>query len=53
MTVFYAQDTECWEDTDDFDFKIPMTPESISEDQKEFSSQEEFLNWYEKGENEK
>lgn len=42
--IFYAEDTEQWEDTDDNTFKVSMTPEGKERDLT-FSSREEFYTW--------
>ena len=45
MTIFYASDTERWEDTEDNEWGVGMTPEG-NDEFTEFESREEFEKWY-------
>jgi len=46
MTIFYAQDKEQWEDTEDPSFSVDMTPEGGVDDLPEFATQDDFWKWY-------
>ena len=44
--IFYAEDWERWEDTEDPDFLIPMTPEVKEDCDKVFRNQKDFWRFY-------
>lgn len=42
--IFYAQDYERWEDEDDPNFTVDMTPEAEAD--LTFETQDDFWEWY-------
>ena len=47
MTITYNPMGEIWEDDEDDDFIVGMTPEGDGEDlEKQYASQNEFWDWY-------
>lgn len=44
--IYYSYDTESWEDKNDIDFSVSMTPENSEDLNLTFSNQEEFFKWY-------
>ena len=44
--IFYASDSEQWEDTEDPTFIVDMTPEGEADGFPEFATKAEFWKWY-------
>jgi hypothetical protein len=45
--IYYNPMNEEWEDEEDKDFRVGMTPEGDGEDfKKEFETQSDFFKWY-------
>lgn len=44
--IYYDYMFERWEDAEDYDFRVDMTPESREDCERTFTTREDFLVWY-------
>ena len=44
--IFYAQDHERWEDTENIEWFVCMAPDGKKDIEKEFETKEKFWEWF-------